>query len=73
MAYSINLQVQLLNSGTPVLTGSQTKGSFTSTDFELVRGFLVGPGLQNLVRLMGWIADGTIIYGATQTVTINQL
>jgi hypothetical protein len=67
------MQIQLLNNGVPALTGSQSKSNFTSADFELVRGFLVGDGMRNFVKLMGWIADGTIVYGATQTVTISNL
>ena len=68
------LTIQLREDNDTVrLTGSQTKNNFVGNDYDLVRSFLVGAPLSNFVKLMGWIADGTIIYGSTQTVTINTL
>jgi hypothetical protein len=70
----ITLTIQLQDdAGVPILTGNQTKNAFVGSDFDLVRGFLIGSPVQNLLRLMGWIADGRVTYTAAQTLTISQL
>lgn len=61
------------DNGAAVITGTQTKTSFTSADFEAVRSFVTGQGVNSLVRMMGWIADGDFSVSGTPTVTISQL
>ena len=70
----IVLTVQLQqDAGTPVLTGTQTKTTFTGADVDLARSFLVGQPLANLIKLMGWIADGQLTLTGTPTLTISSL
>jgi len=62
------------DNGTSIIKGTQTKPSFTSADFELVRGFLVGQALSNLLKMQGWRADNTItLSGEPITLTISSL
>lgn len=68
----LTLQLQQDN-GTPVFTGTETKTSFTLNDYDLVRSFLVGAPLSNLVRIMGWIASGQISLSGTPTINISGL
>ena len=68
----LTLQLQQDN-GTPVMTGTQTKNSFTQDDYDLVRSFLVGAPLSNLVRIMGWVASGQVSVSGTPTLTISNL
>ena len=72
MKIVLTLQLQQDN-GTPVLTGTQEKAAFVGNDYEQVRGFLVGPALSNLVKLMSWIADNRVSIQGTPTLTIQQL
>lgn len=70
----IVLTVQLQqDNGTPVLTGTQTKLNFTSADCPLVRGYLIGDSVANLIKIMGWLADGEFTLNGTPTLTISQL
>lgn len=76
----IVLTVQLQqDNGTPVFTGTQTKTSFApdsasiQPDYDLVRSFLVGQAVSNLIKLMAWISAGQVTLTGTPTVTINQL
>ena len=74
----LTLQLQQDN-GTPILTGTQTKNSFSpdsntiTSDTDLVRSFLIGQAMSNLVRLMAWIAAGQVTLSGTPTITINNL
>lgn len=74
----LTLQLQQDN-GTPIFTGTQTKPNFApdfnsiTADTDLVRSFLVGQPLSNLVRLMAWISAGQISLTGTPTVTISNL
>ena len=72
MKLVLNIQLQE-DDGTPVLTGSQTKTAFVGSDFDLIRGFLVGQAIANLVKLMGWISDGRVTVPGAPTLTISQL
>lgn len=61
------------DTGTPVLTGTQTKTAFTGGDVDLARTFLVGPPMAHLIKLMGWVSDGQVALTGTPTLTISQL
>jgi len=78
MKLVLTIQLQQ-NDGTPVFTGTQTKSAFSpdsgsiNDDFKLVKGFLVGESVSNLVKLMCWIAAGQVALTGTPTLTISQL
>jgi len=72
MKVALTIQLQQ-DDGTPVVTGTQTKSTFTSGDYGLVMGFLTGYPLSTFVKMMGWIADGRVTLSGTPTVTLNQL
>lgn len=67
MKIVLTIQLQQDN-GAPVLTATQTKLNFAAsgtansinTDFVLVRNFARGDAVDNLVKLMAWIANGQL-------------
>lgn len=75
MAYSITLTVELKEGGASRLVGTQTLSNFTagSRDVETAQNFAKGDAVRQLINTMGLIAKGVLIYGATQTIQINDL
>lgn len=62
------------DNGTSIVKGTQTKNSFTGADYQLVRDFLVGIALSNLLKMQCWRADNLItLSGEPVTLTINNL
>jgi hypothetical protein len=74
----LTIQLQQDN-GTPILTGTEEKTSFAPNagaiqgDYDLVRSFIVGQAVGNLVKLMAWVAAGQVTITGTPTLTIHNL
>lgn len=71
----IVLTVQLQDNGNnPILTGTQTLPSFTSSDIQTALDFMKGNKMISLLRMMGWRADSTFtLVGEPVTLIINNL
>lgn len=58
--------------GTPILSNSITTPKFTSSNFDKVFSTMVGDDTKSLLRMMGWVADGTLKLPGATTISLSQ-